>query len=143
MFSRNSPTHVPLTRGRGSRSTLVVRCANAAPAPVSSCACTQVSTMSFLRRAVLSRSFLPVRGKFSKRQDIIGNTTPKRMNRRYYKGKGANKGGFVTNKGVFVRDASRTMTIIPPDMTDCKLGPYVEHGTPRVGEAEVTPATST
>ena len=99
--------------------------------------------MSFLRRVVLSRPFLPVRGKFSKRQDRIGNTTPKRMNRRYYKGKGANKGGFVTSKGVFVRDASRIMTIIPPDLTDCKLGPYVEHGTPPVGETEVTPATST
>ena len=55
------------------------------------------------------------------------------MNRRYYKGKGARKGGRLTSKGVFVADASKRMTIIPPEnLADFKLGPYVDPTTPAV-----------
>ena len=84
------------------------------------------------------RSTLPVLGKFSRRQNRIGNTTPKRMNRRYYKGKGARKGGRVTSKGVFVADSSKRITIIPPNnLADFQLGPYVDPATPAVGSSSL------
>ena len=74
-----------------------------------------------------ARMTVPVLGKFSRRQNRIGNTTPKRMNRRYYKGKGARKGGTVNSKGIFVADVSKRMTIVPPEnLAEFKLGPYVD-----------------
>ena len=73
---------------------------------------------------------LPLFGKFSRRQNRIGNTTPKRMNRRYYKGKnGRSTGGKLNSKGIFVKDQSKIMTIIPPKnyrSEQFHLKPYVE-----------------
>ena len=49
------------------------------------------------------------------------------MNRRYYKGKWARKGGTVNSKGIFVADVSKRMTIVPPEnLAEFKLGPYVD-----------------
>ena len=52
-----------------------------------------------------SATSLPVRGKFSRRQDRIGAVSVKRMNRRFYKGKGVKVGGKVNRKGIFIKDA--------------------------------------
>ena len=46
-----------------------------------------------LRNFMKKNALLPIRGKFSNRQDRIGTVSAKRMNRRFYKGKGVKVGG--------------------------------------------------
>ena len=54
-----------------------------------------------------------------------GPLTSKRGNRDFYKGYGGRTEGVHTTKGAFTRLASRTMTIIAPDLAACALRPYV------------------
>ena len=81
-----------------------------------------------VRRLIKATALLPTRGKFSRRQNRIGTVSAKRMNRRFYKGKGIRIGGKVNRKGIFIKDPAKITTIIAPeDMSNFELGPYVEH----------------
>ena len=79
------------------------------------------------------KNALPIRGKFSRRQSRIGTVSAKRMNRRFYKGKGINIGGKINSKGIFIKDKNKINKILAPEnMNDFKLGPYVEHATKNI-----------
>ena len=94
------------------------------------------------RNFMKKNALLPIRGKFSNRQDRIGTVSAKRMNRRFYKGKGVKVGGKVNRKGIFIKDPSKITTIIAPEnMSAFNLGPYVEHNT-RAEEVDMEEVTA-
>lgn len=62
--------------------------------------------------------------------------TSKRGPRNYYKGKGCKPTGRHTSKGGYVLMDEKLPRYIVPDLTNCKLLPYVAHDTPEVAKEE-------
>ena len=61
-----------------------------------------------------------------------GPITSKKGNRFFYKGRGVGSRGVFTTKGIFQVQTWRIYNFIVPDLTDCKLKPYVSSRTPIV-----------
>jgi large subunit ribosomal protein L41 len=60
----------------------------------------------------------------------IGALTSKRGPRNFYKGKGCKSTGRHTSKGAYVLMEEKLPKYVVPDLTNCKLKPYVAHDTP-------------
>ena len=64
--------------------------------------------------------------------------SPKRANRRFYKGKGGTSEGRHTRKGRYVMDPDKMLTLEVPDLSGFELKPYVSRFTPKVQTAPPT-----
>ena len=64
--------------------------------------------------------------------------SPKRANRRFYKGKGGTSEGRHTRKGRYVMDPDKMLTLEVPDLSGFELKPYVSRFTPKVKTAPPT-----
>jgi len=62
----------------------------------------------------------------------FGNIGPKKGNRLYFKGTGANTGGFLSSKGKFIKLLSKQKFLVVPDLKDFPLKAYVAKDTPKV-----------
>jgi len=51
--------------------------------------------------------------------------TTKRAHKDFYKGKGATKEGRLTSTGKFVVDPLKRVELVVPDLTGCRLKPYI------------------
>eukprot|EP00039_Didymoeca_costata_P006585 m.91564 g.91564 ORF g.91564 m.91564 type:complete len:132 (+) comp13308_c0_seq3:260-655(+) len=60
-----------------------------------------------------------------------GVMSPKKGNKQYFKGTGANTPGFITRKGRFRVDPYKVVRFIVPDLNDFNLKPYVSHKCPK------------
>ena len=58
-----------------------------------------------------------------------GPITSKKGNRFFYKGRGVGSRGVFTTKGTFQVQPWRVFSFIVPNLTDCKLKPYVSSRT--------------
>lgn len=68
------------------------------------------------------------RGRWQK--GLFGPLSPKRANRLYYRGTGANKGGRLTRKGNFIKMYQRMKFLNVPELEGFGLTPYVSKATP-------------
>ena len=66
-----------------------------------------------------------------------GPISSKKGNRFFYKGRGVGSRGVFLSKGVFQIQPWRIYNFIVPDLTGCKLKPYVSSRTPLVSVSDV------
>ena len=75
-------------------------------------------------------SNLPSRGSKFRKSFRLDPLTPKRSNRRFYKGNGCRNEGRHTSKGRYIVNSDKLLDIQVPDLTDFELKPYVSYLVP-------------
>ena len=125
---RRVATAVLSAHARSAAPCTLVPCASAIPLPVQLASPPiQVQQRSFHASPVVERF-----RKFGRGMRYKMPLSPKRANRRFYKGKGGTSEGRHTRKGRYVMDPDKMLTLEVPDLSGFELKPYVSRFTPKV-----------